>query len=285
MKIAIASGKGGTGKTLISTNLAAYISENEKVVLADLDVEEPNAGLFISGEFVEQQQLLSEKPLWDSQKCTLCNECVSICNFNALIKVKNQIIVFHELCHSCFACSELCKHSALPMTEISIGVLKHQKAGNLTFIESRLDVGQEQATPVIAQTIEYLNEKFDATQLVLLDSPPGTACPMIETAKNSDFIFLVTEPTPFGLHDLKLAIATIRELKKEFALIINRDGIGNSELEKHCENENITIAGRLKNSRQIAEIYSQAKLIYNISPEIQEFFDNLKVFIKKLKMT
>jgi len=222
MKIAIASGKGGTGKTTLSTNLAGYFAEKGDVILTDLDVEEPNSGLFIKGESVYKEDKYKMIPEWEQEKCTLCGLCQEVCNFHAVIQLVDLIMVFPELCHSCYACSELCPADALPMIPKKIGELNHFEKDNLTFVESRLDIGQEQAVPLISQTNEYIDKHFHKEALKLYDSPPGTSCPVIEAVKNADFVILVTEPTPFGLHDLKLAVDTLKELKKKFGVVVNR---------------------------------------------------------------
>ncbi|MDP8231505.1 MAG: ATP-binding protein [Candidatus Zophobacter franzmannii] len=268
MKIAIASGKGGTGKTTVATNLAKYLSENRKVVLVDLDVEEPNSGLFLNGSLMNQKEMFKKIPNWESENCTLCGKCQSVCNFNAIMKLGENIMVFPELCHSCYACSELCPTQSLPMIPMKMGMLTEYKVEQLGFVGSKLDIGQEQAVPLIAQTLDYVDEMYSDDYLKLYDAPPGTSCPVIEATKDADFIFLVTEPTPFGLHDMKLAVETMRELKKPMAVIINRYGIGDAEVEAYCKVEGIDIIANFPNQRYIAELYSQGKLIY---PHVPEF--------------
>lgn len=282
MNIAIASGKGGTGKTTLSTNLAALIAESQKVVLSDLDVEEPNSGLFIKGELVHEENKYKMIPEWVEDKCTLCGICQDVCNFHAVIQLGTKIMVFPELCHSCYACSELCPTEALPMVPKKMGGLKHFNQGNLSFIESRLDVGEEQAVPLIAQTIQYVKDKFLEKIIKIYDAPPGTSCPVIEATKDADFVILVTEPTPFGLHDLKLAVETMRELKKEFAVIINRYGIGNDDVLEYCKKETIPVIAKIPNDRRIAELYSSGKLIYNQHPEVRKQLESIKDYILKL---
>lgn len=283
MKIAIASGKGGTGKTTLSANLAAFLSENEPVVLADLDVEEPNSGLFIRGKLVYEEEKYKMIPNWDEDVCTLCGECQKNCNFHAVIQLGPQILVFPELCHSCYACSELCPVNALPMVPQRMGQLKQFWYNNIDFIESRLDIGQEQAVPLIAQTIEFVDTHFDNDIIQLFDSPPGTSCPVIEATKEADYVILVTEPTPFGLHDLKLAVETMKALKKEFGVVINRYGVGNDDVVEYCLHENIPVLAKIPNSRKVAEIYSKGQLIYDKIPEIKEQFVKLKDFILSLR--
>lgn len=280
MKIAIASGKGGTGKTTISTNLAAYISETSDVIVVDLDVEEPNTGLFLSGDAIISEAKYKERPEWKESSCLLCGECQKVCNFNAIFQLASQIIVFPELCHSCFACSELCPTGSLPMVKERIGEIKGHKNGGLTLIESRIDIGQEQSVPLIAQTKSLVSERFDTNLIQIYDSPPGTSCPVIEATKDADLVLLVTEPTPFGLNDLTLAVETMRELNRPFAVIVNRFGIGDNKVIDYCKKENIEVIARIPDSRLIASLYSTGKLIY---PEVEEFkteLDKIRQYIE-----
>jgi len=279
MKIAIASGKGGTGKTTLSTNLASFLAEKQDVVLVDLDVEEPNAALFVKGDEVEQKEMFKKVPKWDSDACTLCGKCQEVCNFNAVLKLGDEVMVLQELCHACYACSELCPSSALPMVPVRMGKLQYSKKDNLSMVESRLDIGQEQAVPLISQTIDYVDSKFDKDTIKLFDSPPGTSCPVIEATKDADYIVLVTEPTPFGLHDLTIAVKTMRLMGKRFGVVVNRDGIGNSGLIDYCEKEGIDVLARIPNDRRIAELYSHGELLY---PHISEFREQLEVLATKL---
>jgi MinD superfamily P-loop ATPase len=284
MKIAIASGKGGTGKTTLSTNLAAFFAEKEQVILADLDVEEPNSGLFIKGETENVEVKYKMIPQWNEETCTLCGKCQENCNFHAVIRLGDQILVFPELCHSCFACSELCPTSSLPMVQKRMGELKHIKNGNIDFVESRLDIGQEQAVPLIGQTIQYIDDNFPKDSLKIFDSPPGTSCPVIEATKDADFVILVTEPTPFGLHDLKLAVETMIELEKPHGVVINRFGIGNNDVIDYCEENKIPILAKIPNSRKLAELYSIGKLVYKELPEFKKELQKIESHILKLKI-
>ena len=281
MKIAIASGKGGTGKTTLSANLAAFLSKTEPVVLADLDVEEPNSGLFIKGKLENEEVKYKMIPEWNSETCTLCGECQKNCNFHAVIQLGPQILVFPELCHSCYACSELCPTNSLPMVSQRMGELKHYSADNIDFIESHLDIGQEQAVPLIGQTIQYVEDNFDDNTLKIYDAPPGTSCPVIEATKDADFIILVTEPTPFGLHDLKLAVETVKELRKPFAVVINRWGLGDEKVLDYCKENDIPIIAKIPNLRQIAEIYSRGELIFGQVPEFKDELSKISNYIKE----
>ena len=275
MKIAIASGKGGTGKTTLSTNLASYLSEKDRVLLVDLDVEEPNSGLFIKGNLVYEEDKYKMIPEWDKDKCQLSGNCQEVCNFHAVLKLGEQIMVFPELCHSCYACSELCPSGALPMIPEKRGVLREYKNNNLTFIESRLDIGQEQAAPLIAQTKKYIEKHLNDFVIQIYDSPPGTSCPVIEAVKDVDYVILVTEPTPFGLHDLKLAVETIRKLEKPFGVVINRFGIGNDDVITYCRDENIEVIAKIPNDRKIAEAYSRGSLIYSDNLQVRDQLDSI----------
>ena len=283
MKIAIASGKGGTGKTTLSVNLSAYLAENEEVVLSDLDVEEPNSGLFIKAQLLHEEEKYKMVPEWKEDQCTLCGICQEVCNFHAVIQLGDMIMVFPELCHGCYACSELCPTDALPMVPKKMGMLKHFRNDKLSFIESRLDIGEEQAVPLIKQSQEYVEEHFSDDILRIYDSPPGTSCPVIEVTRDVDFVILVTEPTPFGLHDLKIAVETMKELKKPFGVVVNRHGIGNDGVLRYCEGEGIPVLAKIPNDRKIAELYSEGKLVYNEVPEVKQELDKIITYLSTLK--
>jgi len=300
MKIAIASGKGGTGKTTLSTNLASFLAQNNKVVLTDLDVEEPNSGLFLKSELIHQEDKYKMIPEWNKTNCTLCGNCQDVCNYHAVIKIVDMIMVFPELCHSCYACSELCPTNSLPMIAQKMGELKHSKTENFDFVESRLIIGEEQAVPLIKQTLDYIDEKFPDKNLTsdefnlnneeitkfsnsiikIYDSPPGTSCPVIEATKDADFIILITEPTPFGLNDVILAIDTMKELKKDFGVVINRYGIGNDDIIKYCDENKIPILAKIPNQRAIAELYSKGELLWDKIPEVKEELKQIASYLE-----
>ncbi|MDZ4120829.1 MAG: ATP-binding protein, partial [Candidatus Cloacimonadaceae bacterium] len=273
MKITIASGKGGTGKTTIATNLATFLAESARVVLTDLDVEEPNSGLFMELSPISKQDCFKSIPEWNQSACTLCGKCQTLCVFNAILRLGEQILVFKELCHSCFACSELCQAGALPMQKLKMGEISHYSSGKLSFVEGRLEIGQEQAVPLIASTLGYVNKHFDNSFMKIYDAPPGTSCPVIKACSEADLVILVTEPSPFGLHDLKLAVATLREMDKELVVVINRAGAVYEDLDLYCQDEKLSVVARFPNDRAIAEYYSQGHLIY---PYHAGFMDQLQ---------
>jgi len=279
MKIVISSGRGGTGKTTLSTNLASYWAETTGVVLVDLDVEEPNSGLFINGELIRKETKYKMVPEWNRDKCTQNGICKEVCNYGAIIRLASEVIVFPELCHSCYACVELCPNKSFKMIAQRIGELSHFAIANLNFIESRLNIGEEQAVPLIKQTKKYVEDNFDHNIIKIFDSPPGTSCPVIETVKDADLVILITEPTPFGLHDLKIAIETIQIMKKDMGVVINRWGIGDNNVELYCKNNDIPIIAKFPNSRAVAELYSKGELIYPKDNEFKEQLEIVKKFI------
>jgi len=273
-EIAITSGKGGTGKTTLSVNLAKLIASKgafNKVIVCDLDVEEPNSGLFLQGELIYEEEQFRMIPQWDEQRCTLCKRCANICEFNALAFIGISVLVFPELCHSCYACSELCPDDALPMVKHRIGELKHYKIyDTLEFIESRIDIGVEQAVPLIAATREYARAQADENTLILYDSPPGTSCPVIEAVKKTNNSLLITEPTPFGLNDLNLAVETMNELKQPFGVVINRSNNYDYLIEDYCSKNKIELIGKIPFMRDAAVAYSKGELMVDSIPEIRE---------------
>ncbi len=283
MKITIASGKGGTGKTTVSSNLTTYLATlGKSVVLADLDVEEPNSALFLKTELVQTEVSNKMIPKWDATDCTLCGKCEEVCNFNAILHLPEEIRVFPELCHSCYACSELCPTSSLPMVEERIGVINEYKSELFSMVEGRLDLGQEMAIPLIAQTIKYVDEKFPK-HIKIYDAPPGTSCPVIEASRYSDFVILITEATPFGLNDLRLAVETMRVLEQKVGVIINRYGIGDDGVEKYCHEENIPIITKIKNDKEVAKLYSNGELIYDKIEHFKDSLDEIIAYIGDLK--
>lgn len=282
IKIAIASGKGGTGKTLLSTNLAAFISERESTLLVDIDVEEPNDSLFIRGDLVRKTEQNKMIPKWDESKCTFCGECTKNCKFHAVVQMGKFIAIFKELCHSCYACSELCPAQALPMQPYKMGETTEYKYNNLAFVESRLMIGEEQAVPLIHKTHKLVDERFTNSKFQIFDCPPGTSCPVVAATENANFVILVTEPTPFGLHDLKLAVETMRKLQKPIGVVINRSGIGNDDVENYCKSEKIDILTKIPFDKNIASYYSKGELVYNKIESMKKSLDEIVSYISKI---
>ena len=283
MTITIASGKGGTGKTTLSSNLASYLANQGKnIVLADLDVEEPNSSLFLKLEKKETKIANKMVPHWNKTDCTLCGKCVEVCAFNAIAKIFDEILVYPQLCHSCYACSELCPTDSLPMRPERIGEITHYKTENFDFVEGRIDLGQEMSVPLISQTIDYVNENF-SDSLKLFDAPPGTSCPVIEATKESDFVILITESTPFGYNDLVLAVETMKVLNKKMGVVINRYGIGDNQVEEYCKKENIPIIAKIQNDKEIAKTYAKGGLLYEKIPHFRKSLDDVVKFIGELK--
>ena len=280
LNIAVASGKGGTGKTTLSVNLAAFLAESEATTLVDLDVEEPNASLFFAGEPNSVEKAQRAVPVWQRAGCTLCGLCQEVCHFNAVLKMGDRIMVFPELCHGCYACSELCPAETLPMHPREIGEISFRTADGLEIIEGRLSIGEEQAVPLIQRTIEAVEQRASKAGIRILDSPPGTSCPVIEVIRRADFIILITEPTPFGLHDFSLAVETVRKLEVEFGAVINRVGLGDNKLEEYCRREKIPVLARIADSRRVAELYTRGELLY---PAIEEYRSSLEDIVAAIE--
>lgn len=284
MKIAIASGKGGTGKTLLSVNLASYLSNKQPVVLVDLDVEEPNDLLFFNGQPDVCEDAYKKTPKWDESTCTLCGACSEFCNFHAVLALGKSVVVFDKLCHSCHACSELCPEGALHMKKMKTGEIRRFPHGNLTLIEGRLATGEEQSAPLIRQVHQFVEQHFqDPETLIIMDSPPGTSCPVIAAVKEADLVLLVTEPTPFGLNDLILAAETLKQLGKPAAVIINRAGIGNIDTEAYCANEKLPVISIIPYDKDIALMYSDGHLMYKKHQALRQALEDIHMYINQFQ--
>jgi len=268
MIISIASGKGGTGKTTIVTNLALSLG---KVQVIDCDVEEPNANIFFNAEIKESEDITVEIPDIDKEKCNYCGKCSEFCAYNALAVVPSDVLVFPELCHSCGGCKIVCPQNAINWKKKPVGKIEHGVTNGVDFYHGLLNVGEIQAVPVIKK----LKKKIDKEKNVIIDAPPGTSCPVIESITGSDYCILVTEPTPFGLHDLKLAIAVVRHLYIPFGVIINRDGVGDKKVEMYCQAEKIPIFMKIPHSEEIAKLYSDGIPFVKKLPEWHEKFTEL----------
>jgi MinD superfamily P-loop ATPase len=250
MIITIASGKGGTGKTTVAVNLALSL---ENVQFLDCDVEAPNAHLFLHPKIEEKYPVRVPVPRIDKGRCDYCGKCAKFCEYNAIAVLPNDVMVFNELCHSCGGCLLVCPKEAITEVDREIGIIEKGHAEDIEFIHGKLNIGEPMSPPLIAK----VKENIDGNKTVIIDVPPGTSCPVIESIYGSDYCLLVTEPTPFGLHDLKLAVEVLRTLKIPFSVIINQEGIGDEKVDEFCRKEKIPIALRIPTSRKIAELYSK----------------------------
>ncbi len=270
MIISIASGKGGTGKTTVAVSLALSLEGRRPVQFLDCDVEEPNAHLFLKPSIDKTIPVFIPIPEVDESKCTFCAKCAEVCAYHAIAVIKNTVLVFSELCHGCGGCSLLCPEKAIKEVGKKIGVLEFGEAGELQFLRGTLDVGEPMSPPLIRAEKKYI----DSARTIIIDVPPGTSCPVIEATKGSDFCLLVTEPTPFGLHDLRLAVETARQLKIPIGVIINRAGLGDQKAKEYCRRENIPILMNIPFDRKIAEAYSEGiPMVEAIPAYRQKFFD------------
>jgi len=276
MMISVASGKGGTGKTLVATSLALSLSANQKVQLLDCDVEEPNANILLRVAIKHRQPVYIPTPSVDETKCNYCGKCAEVCAYNAVAVIKEKVLVFTELCHGCGACSYLCPESAITEEGKEVGVVERGDSENLELTQGKLNVGEAMAPPVIRDVKKHI----DHGSVVIIDVPPGTSCPVVEAIKGSDFCLLVTEPTPFGLNDLSLAVEVVRELDMPCGVIINRAGVGNDEVGQYCHRQGIPILLTIPLDRNIAMLYSRGiPLVEGVPRWRQEFlrlFENIK---------
>jgi MinD superfamily P-loop ATPase len=263
MRIAVASGKGGTGKTTVATNLAYVASQDgSTVAYLDCDVEEPNGHIFLQPEVEEQRPIEKLVPEIDSTRCTHCGRCAQACRYGAIASLPSQTIVFAELCHSCGGCVLACSANAIQETPRSIGQLRIGRSAGIRFVEGTLNVGEAMSPPAI-RAVKSAAEPADLT---ILDAPPGTSCPVIETVRGCDRVILVTEPTPFGLYDLTLAVEMVRALKVSFAVVINRADAGDGRVREYCDRNRIPVLAEILDDRSVAEAYSRGQIICQAVP-------------------
>jgi MinD superfamily P-loop ATPase len=271
MIISVASGKGGTGKTLIATSLAISLKNKVRVQLLDCDVEEPNDDIFIKPAIDKTETVGIPVPVVDEAKCTRCGRCAEACAYNAIAVLGEYVLTFPQLCHGCGACSYLCPEKAITEENRETGVIASGGADGIAFVQGRLTVGEAMAPPVIRKAKERINNE----SLVIIDAPPGTSCPVVESVKGSDFCLLVTEPTPFGLNDLKLAVATMQELDIPCGVVLNRAGNGDETVTGYCRSENIPVLMTVPLDREIARLYSRGITLAEGLPEWQVEFNGL----------
>jgi len=283
MILAVASGKGGTGKTTVAVNLALAVSSDRatqsdaEVHLLDCDVEAPNAALFLRPSIHQRQEVGVWIPEVDFSRCTYCGRCGEVCQYNAIAVVQRKVLVFAELCHGCGSCTLNCPEDAIHEKLRVSGVIERGWAqGPMHFAQGVLNVGEAMAVPVIRQLKQWAIPKETGQALVILDAPPGTSCPVVESMRGSDMVLMVTEPTPFGLHDLRLAVEVARdELGLPVAVVINRDGIGDEGVDQYCEVEGIPVWMRIPMDRRIAQAYSEGQTMVEALPEYRQRFMDL----------
>ena len=269
MIITIASGKGGTGKTTVATNLAVSLAD--KVQLLDCDVEEPNVHIFLRTEPVSKEIVRTMVPDVDSSLCTQCGECEKICQFSAIALIGETIMTFPEMCHSCKGCLMVCPEGAIRESSRELGEILIENSEGVELVYGRLRVGEAMSPPLIEKVKDHINKEM----ITIIDAPPGTSCPVIAALKRSDFVLLVTEPTPFGLNDLALAVEAVRTMELPFGIVINRCDSGNDGVLQYAKKENIQVMMEIPDRREIAENYSKGVLMVNAMPEMKELFKAL----------
>ncbi|OYD15011.1 (4Fe-4S)-binding protein [candidate division WOR-3 bacterium JGI_Cruoil_03_44_89] len=274
MIVSIASGKGGTGKTTVATSLALYLNgKGQNTVILDCDVEEPDSALFLKPVLNKPKTVDIPVPTVDFERCTYCGRCAEVCAYNAIAVAKKTVLVFPELCHGCGGCALFCPEGAISEVGRDIGVVEEGDASGIKFVQGQLKVGEPMAVPLIRE-VKRRGIK-ENKEIVIIDVPPGTSCPVIKSVEGSDFVILVTEPTPFGLNDLKLAVETVKKISIPFGVVINKDGIGDSGVDLYCELERIPILTRFPFSREIAVAYSKGIPIIDAGVEFRQKFEEL----------
>ena len=269
MKIAVASGKGGTGKTTIAVNLAQTASRlGHEIQYLDCDVEEPNGHIFLKPDLEGTQNVTIGVPEVDTELCDGCGKCGQLCQCSAIVCLKDTVMTFEQLCHSCGGCMAVCPQAAIKEKQRKIGIAEFGRADGIYFGAGKLDIGAVQSPALI----KHVKQKAISNGTVIIDVPPGTSCPVIEAVKGSDLILLVTEPTPFGLNDLQLAVEMARKLEIPFAVSINRCDIGDDRAVRYCQQEGIEILLEIPNDRLVAEAYSQGLKIVDALPDYKEKF-------------
>jgi len=276
IRIAVASGKGGTGKTTLATSLAAALSQAGKnVVYLDCDVEEPNGRILLKPSLTFKGEVSVPVPRVNEELCTHCGDCAAACEFNALTVLPDQVMVFEELCHGCGACSLVCPEKAIVEIPRPIGVINSGQGFGARFVEGCLNVGEAQSPPLI----RAVKQHSLPGEVVIVDAPPGTSCPVIESIAESQFVILVTEPTPFGLHDLKLAVSMLEQRGIPHGVVINRDEGDSGIITEFCQGAGVDVLIRIPFDRRIAEAYSRGDLLSECCPE---YVDRLMILFDSI---
>jgi len=283
MIISVASGKGGTGKTTIAVNLALSIGGN--VQFLDCDAEEPNAHIFLKPSIKKVEKTFIPIPEINQELCNYCGRCKEVCAYNVIAVMpqtkskKGNVLIFPFLCHGCGSCVYFCPQGAITEVGKEIGVVEIGSVDSMQFIHGRLNIGEAMAPPLIRHIKEHINP----TRTVIIDAPPGTSCPVVASVQQSDFCLLVTEPTPFGLNDLMLAVEVLRKLKIAFGVVVNRSDLGDNKTDQYCKNEDIPILMRIPFDEKIAKAYSQGQPIVEAFPEYKKDFREMFNKIKNAK--
>jgi len=283
MTVAIASGKGGTGKTTVATGLALSLAEGNaeregnQVQLLDCDVEEPNSHFFLHMDKERENKVTVTVPRIDQETCTACGKCVKVCRFNALALIGDEVLVFDQLCHSCGGCTLVCPAGAITEQPREIGEMESFRRNGIHLVHGRLNIGEPMSPPLI----RTVKKEKDRNKTVLIDSPPGTTCPMVVSVQGADFCILVTENTPFGLHDLELSVEVLQTLNIPMGVVINRADIGTSDVEVFCLKQQIPVLLRIPFSEEIARAYSSGRPFVEVLPEYKQTFRNMFAEIEK----
>jgi MinD superfamily P-loop ATPase len=279
MIISVASGKGGTGKTLVATSLALTLKNRYSVQLLDCDVEEPDDHIFLNPVIAGSEVVSIPVPQVDESKCTFCGRCAQVCPYHAIAVLPKTVLVLPNLCHGCGACSYLCPEKAITEAGQEIGTVESGHADRISFVQGTLNVAEAMPTPVIRK----VKDKVSPEGVSIVDVAPGTSCPVVASIKGSDFCLLVTEPTPFGLNDLALAVATVKALEVPCGVIINRAGGDNGEIEEYCLKENLPVLLKIPLDKEIARLYSRGVTLAAGRPlwreRFLELFDRIREIV------
>ncbi|MCK5773338.1 MAG: ATP-binding protein [Thermoplasmata archaeon] len=275
MKITVASGKGGTGKTTIAVNLALSVKNS---MLIDCDVEGPNSHLFFREPMVKIKDVSIPAPKFDLDTCTLCGKCAEFCQYNAISIIGEKLLFFEELCHGCGGCKIICPVDAITEVDHNVGLIEKGGTEDLPVYHGLLNISEPFGVPIINE----LKQFADASKITIFDSPPGTACPAVETMRDVDFCILVTEPTPFGLHDLTLTVDVIRQIGTPFGVVVNRDGIGDDRVDQYCEKEGIPLLAKIPNDMEVAKLYSRGVPMVTGLPKYRKLFEEMFQKIREM---
>lgn len=272
MRIVVASGKGGTGKTTVATNLAhAAARKGQSVAYLDCDVEAPNGHIFLEPEISSRIPVCEMVPAVDAEKCMNCGTCSEICQYYAIVCIAEKVLVYPDLCHACGGCSLVCPAGAISELPHEIGVVQVGRSGPLQFVSGELHIGKVRAIPVI----RAVKSNAPQAELSIVDAPAGTSCPLVESVRGTDFGVLVTDPTPFSLHDLKLTVQVMQQLDVPCGVVINRASLPNADVRSFCRKRAIPILGEIPDDRRLAEVYSHGQLVSEALPEYESMFERV----------